>query len=327
MKALFISPDFFSYKNSLIQAFEFLGYEVHWINHIPNNSPIVKAFSRKLTKVTEFFFESYYKNKINFDDDYDVVFVIKGEGISANLLKYIRNRMPKAKYIFYNWDSLDNSKFALKKLSIFDKCFTFDFNDSISEPLLTFHPLFYTFDTTDVLECDYKENIFACSFIGTLHSERYKLVNEIAKQVGIKTKTNNNFIYFYYPSRFFFLVNKYFLGKFKDVTFKSVKFEPLSYKDVKTIMASSNYIIDIPNTDQSGLTMRVFEALGLKRKLITTASSIENYDFYDANNIIIYKDIESEIDFNLSSYNELPKEIYDKYNVISWLEFMLKNEN
>ena len=71
------------------------------------------------------------------------------------------------------------------------------------------------------------------------------------------------------------------------------------------------------------MSFRPFEAIGLKKKLITNNIEIKNYDFYDPQNIFVIEDIENisiSKDFFESEYKELPKEIVEKYFIKNWIE-------
>lgn len=86
-------------------------------------------------------------------------------------------------------------------------------------------------------------------------------------------------------------------------------------------------MIDIAHPNQKGLSMRPFEALGLKRKLITNNTDIKNYDFYNENNIFVVNDfnnIEIPDSFLNNPYEELPDKIYEKYYIKNWLKTILE---
>ena len=80
-------------------------------------------------------------------------------------------------------------------------------------------------------------------------------------------------------------------------------------------------VIDIESPTQNGLTMRTIEMIGLKKKLITTNKDIVNYDFYNPNNILVCDRDNFKIDksFIETPYEELAKEIYEKYSLKGWL--------
>ena len=80
---------------------------------------------------------------------------------------------------------------------------------------------------------------------------------------------------------------------------------------------------------QQGLTFRVFEAMGFRKKLITTNADIVNYDFYNANNIFVWTEDSKEIPdaFFETDYEELPEEIFKKYSLENWLKTIFSAQN
>jgi hypothetical protein len=97
-------------------------------------------------------------------------------------------------------------------------------------------------------------------------------------------------------------------------------------KDIANIFATSRCILDSAQAGQSGLTMRTFEVLGAKKKLITSNPTIEEYDFYNPTNIYIYKQgqsIDFSNDFFTKPYEEIPTDIYEKYSITAWAKALL----
>jgi hypothetical protein len=152
-----------------------------------------------------------------------------------------------------------------------------------------------------------------------VHSDRYKVVKQvevIAKQAGLRT-----YFYFYSPSKILFFFQKLLKKEFKNIEKHDVSFIPLSKSNVLDIIKKSKTIIDIQHPSQSGLTMRTLEMLGAKRKLITTNKHIEEYDFYDKNNVLVIDRNQTDInmDFLKSKFQNIDENIYYKYSLNSWL--------
>ena len=89
---------------------------------------------------------------------------------------------------------------------------------------------------------------------------------------------------------------------------------------VNEYIEKSNVLLDIHRENQNGLSFRVFESMGLHKKLITTNSDIKNYDFYNENNILIIdsKKPEIPIEFIKKPYVEIPEKIISQYKVSDW---------
>ena len=90
------------------------------------------------------------------------------------------------------------------------------------------------------------------------------------------------------------------------------------------LIRNSKCILDSAQDNQNGLTIRVIETLGAKRKLITTNANIREYDFYKPENIYVY---DNKFDFSdiffKSNYEEIDNDIYKKYSLRNWLNELL----
>ena len=88
----------------------------------------------------------------------------------------------------------------------------------------------------------------------------------------------------------------------------------------------SRAILDIAHPHQEGLSFRPYEAIGMKKKLITTNSDIKNYDFYNPSNIFVIEDINNvniSDEFLYSPYQEPPQSIVEKYYIKNWVQNIL----
>ncbi len=131
-------------------------------------------------------------------------------------------------------------------------------------------------------------------------------------------------------SKFVYYYFKLFDSKFKKVELQKLSFKSLTINDIVDIYAQSEIVLDINHPSQRGLTMRTFEVLGAKRKLITTNKHIKNYNFYNQNNILVIDREDIDLDFNFfkNSFQEYSKDIYDMYSIDGWLQSLFfKNEN
>jgi len=117
-------------------------------------------------------------------------------------------------------------------------------------------------------------------------------------------------------------------NKKTDVYSKDIKFitEFVPFEENQKRIKETKIILDIHKQVQNGLTFRVFEAIGLNKKLITTNKDIINYDFYNPNNIFIWDENIKEIpkDFLNKEYEKLPENIYRKYSLENWVKTILQ---
>ncbi len=80
-------------------------------------------------------------------------------------------------------------------------------------------------------------------------------------------------------------------------------------------------IVDINASNQTGLTLRPFDALFLKKKLLTNNANIINTDFYEENNIYIFNEnnMNGILKFMTKPYKEIPDKIVNQYEINQWL--------
>jgi hypothetical protein len=81
----------------------------------------------------------------------------------------------------------------------------------------------------------------------------------------------------------------------------------------------SEIIVDLVRDNQSGLSFRIFEAIGLQKNVITNNNSIISYDIYDSGKIIHLDDLHkiNEVSFINSKYSI---ELIDKYQIQNWIK-------
>lgn len=95
-----------------------------------------------------------------------------------------------------------------------------------------------------------------------------------------------------------------------------------SISEVSELIKHSKIIVEIQRTEQIGLSFRVFEALGHRKKLITTNKDIITYDFYHPQNILVVDETNIKIpeNFVTSPYVEIAPEILSKYKIENWIK-------
>lgn len=315
---LFISPDTFNYYESISNSFENKGYSVDWHNQLPGQNIFIRALSRFYPAIVAKLSNKYYENKIDWTKNYQIVLIIKGEAISSGLLEKMKRVFKDAKFVYYNWDSFKNVKGAIDKLHYFDRVFSFDLSDVKKYKKIEHLPLFYT-SKYKAKDCATYENSYSGIFVGTVHSNRYpvieKILDDVDSQIGL-----TSFRYYYFANRFVFLLKKIFFNDFRDVPYSKLTFTPLDTDTLIERVNSSLFVVDISHPNQTGLTMRTIEMLGLKKKLITNNKSVLEYDFYNENNIYVIGSNKCTLDdFLLKPYVDLAENIYNSYDIDNWV--------
>lgn len=317
---LFFSQFFFGYENKICEKFIEMGASVDMFDEMS----IKKPFERALLKVSSNIFShktnSYYHDILSKlkGKKYDYILFIDCEMSTLQVLDACKRLFPEAKMCLHLWDSVENLKGVPEKFHYFDIVTSFD-PDDCKKYKLVLRPLFFcdeyrAQDTTKDYEYD-------MSFIGTIHSDRFKILKKIKSNLP----NQKMFVYPYLQSRFIYYYYLATKKEFWSTKINNFKFKKLSANTIADVVDKSKTIIDIQHPKQTGLTMRTLEMVGMNKKLITTNKSISQYDFYNPNNICIIDRENPTIDLEFFNrpYEKLPESTYEKYSINSWVNDVL----
>lgn len=318
-KILFFSANFFGYQNEIAAKLSSLGAEVKSYDERPKNTFFYKAMIRIDKRLLKKKLDEYYGKiiKNNSKIQYDFVFFLKAEAITDDKLEELKKSQPKAKFILYMWDSIENCPSVEKLFPQFDTIKSFDPIDVKENKYLSFRPLFYLDDYKNLNQ--FSELKYDISFIGTGHTDRYEIVSKVKE---LCEKKNWKYYFFIYLQDIkIFYARKLFSKAFRLAKKDDFSFTPLQKKDILRIIDKSKCVLDIERPVQRGLTMRTIEMLGARKKLITTNKDIVNYDFYNPSNFLLIDRNNPQItlDFLQSPYIEIPTEVYLKYSIDNWI--------
>lgn len=316
-RILFLSVKTFNLEVEIIKKLEEYGARVTYYDERPANNNFIKGIIRFKRSLVQKKIDSYYKKILAeiLETKFDYFFLNRGEIVPEFFLQEFRKRQFDCQLILSTWDSFENQSHPVTILKYFDRKFTFDPNDAF-EHQINFRPLFYL-DAFKNLNSIDKE--FDILFLGTAHSDRYKiskLVKNWASQNRLLT-----FCYYYMHGRLVYVFKKIFDKTFGEFNFLDLSFKSLTLSEIVSLYQKSNVILDINHPLQSGLTMRTFEAIGAKKKLITTNQNISKYPFYNENNIFIIdrNNINLELSFFEKTYVNIDSNLYEKLSIEGWL--------
>lgn len=320
-RVLFLAPLFFGYENEISKEIENQGAEVIFFDERPKNDFVTKVLIRLqlktlIKKRIDTYFEGIVQSTKSVHLDY--LFIANPESIGTEHISLIRRFHPAIIVITYMWDSIRNKQGSLKYLECSDLFFTFDPADGIHNPKIKFLPLFYIADYKQIGQTVTTEYEYDISFIGTVHSDRYSIVQQIKN--SINDETLKMFLYFYSPSKLLFALKKLTDKNFRHIKLADVSFKALSKEQVLKVIQRSKCVIDIEHPSQNGLTMRTIEMLGAKRNLITTNNKIITYDFFDNRNIVLIDRNNVYIKGLPLKWNAVDESIYEKYSLSSWVD-------
>lgn len=277
---LLLMPKFMNYEQCIIGALQ-KEYRVTWINCDEHDTAILSDYKncskfhwgiRHLSKTIkerdqENAEKKYLKNALNQLDltvnKYTVVFSINGSFLSDTFYKMLKELNPKARYIYYAWDDIKNL-IKQSHIKFFDEKYSYNISEC-KKYNFSYCPMFVQNETVG----HDSESLYDILFIGSAHSDRQKIADELYLKYGKKYRL---FIYLYDPMH----TNGQFCHD-----------QPLSYEKYIDYMRLSKTLLDIPHSTQEGPTTRSFDALLTKTKVITVNPCIKEYPIYSENILVV----------------------------------------
>lgn len=320
-------PRTFSTYKVIIDRLEQLGYEVIDISYDNDVFKYKNLWDRFINLVRKIFLnDKGYKSKLRFeslgssilnklkhiDGKADYCLLIRADIYPRNVIKEILLKSNKT--IAYQWDGVDRFPAIKDLIDLFDRFYIFDKKDANLIQGNYLETTNFYFNHLDDKKVSPKINtfFFVGSFIKCRWDEIQATSNLILQNLGIpkfilytndNTAINNN--------------------SFEGISFITT---PISYEDTIKLTLEHHILVDFLTKVHAGLSFRVFEAIGYRRKLITNNSDVKSYDFYHPDNIYILGEENRTIsDFIKSPYFDIDEEIISKYSFDNWIKNILEN--
>ncbi len=270
-----------------------------------------KIFDKKkyLQNLCVFTQEKKIKNFLTRENDFDCCLMIRPDLFPKKIVTTILSSINET--YAYQWDSLDRFPQVLEYVEKFKKFYIYDKNDLNKHNNTSLVTNFY-FDCYSHLNKNKPK--YDVYYLG-VYDERIDDIIEVCKnlqRLGMKMN-----ILIFCPEKH--------MGKLSKYPYITELYRGISYMENLENVFDSNIILDFGhNKLHNGLSLRPFEALGHKKKLITTNKGILEYDFYTDNNIFYYDIKESTIDqlklFLESDFKNIDADIYRKHSFSGWFK-------
>ena len=321
---IIIGPNDYGICDEIIKKLKKNIKNVYFIDEVPSLGLVF--FNRILYRLPSIFFNNllklYFKKKLNLVNQNKIhkVLIIRGRYLSKDLLEYIFNKIEVDKKTMYQWDSSKNLPLLEQQIDLFDNVYTFDKNDAINFKL-KYQPLFIR---ESVINTKLEKSVdYDISFICSLHSDRGSLVKNLLNLN--KSLFKVNFVSLYMPFLTFIYRKATGSKVTNNLSIKDISFQQVDISKCLNIFNKSKVILDINQPNQTGLSLRVFEAIGLQKKLITTNKEIKNHNFYNKNNFYVLdrSDLRIDSQFPELDFVKLDDHIYDEYTLESWIKKVL----
>ncbi|RAJ85813.1 hypothetical protein CLV59_102518 [Chitinophaga dinghuensis] len=283
-KILFVSTVYFDYYKQIKKEIEALGIQVDFLPDNAFENTWLKQIKHRLSPgLIQKRRNRYHKEFLDLVDqnNYDCLFVIRGEDMTPEMVAEFRKKHPDATTILYEWDSLKNFNYSALA-NQFDKVYSFDTADC--------QAMGYAYQPLFALDYFYKlrENrpptpaSIDLLFVGYNHGNRLEIIRKIKQAVA--GTTANIYTHLYTPKMMFWLNMLNGQRKFKSTEVSTRK---IAREDFGKLLINSRLVLDVQSPTQTGLTIRTFETLAAGCHLVTTNVNIKNEPFYDEKYITV----------------------------------------
>lgn len=185
----------------------------------------------------------------------------------------------------------------LKKLPV-DLIFSFDRQDCINFDLNYFPSIYSKTEINEKIKYD-------AFYVGKIKN-RYELIMDVAHRIS--EESNNNLFRIIDVPDELKIINKQIIYN-----------EIIPYNEVLKNVAASKCIVDIAVKEQTGLSLKFFEAICYNKKLLTNNKSVMNTPYYNKKYIQVFENSE-DIDIDFINNEEVVD--YNYQNDYSPVEFI-----
>ncbi|MFP3594069.1 hypothetical protein [Chryseobacterium sp. SIMBA_038] len=319
---LLVMPDYSDFPKLFLDNLEKEGFDTYLItDKLPKfkykSSESVKNFfvknilrnkEYKQNLINRHNFEELNKSLSKIDDELDYILVIRPDNFPISFVKNLKKKTKKL--IAYQWDGIEKFPEVKNYFNLFDTFFCFEKVES--EYNIRSITNFY-FDHLPPSQKSYNTEKPILYFVGLYWKSREEKIDKFIDQVSRFPVELSIFIqYFKEPEQ-------------KNDKIKYIQ-NRITFEENLEFVKNSDILLDFVDPLHNGLSIRFFEGMYYKKKVITDNIMVKNYDFYHPDNIFVvendnYKNIEQ---FLKAPYHELSEDIVKKYGFSNWIKEVIK---
>lgn len=249
-------------------------------------------------------FTSIWLKKKKNDDGIPIIITLDAGQTIDSLKRHIASKCEGQSYIFYYWNPVEKCKIkpdSIKQMGY--EVWSFDYKDC-QKYGLKYNPTFY-FESWYNQERFKEPPIYDAFYIGRDKGKRADKVEDI--QLHLKSLGIDVVSYHTAPKWY---------KRFSDHRYQKY----VDFQEMIALELKGKAVLDVVMDQQSGPTLRVFDALCNGRKLITNNPSVKDMRLYNPNNVFVLgTDNEEElVQFINSDYDSESDVSY--YRFENWLK-------
>jgi len=282
VKILLIALHYHDYTANIVQELRALGHEVR-VHDIMPRDLLMKTIRIISPGMWQRRLDVHHARILAAEagSPADMVLFIQAHQMSAANMAGFREAFADARFVLYNWDSIDNHDYR-PHLDAFDEVFTFDPDDARAYDL-KYLPLFCSreFQGLPRREQDHKQVYFVGNIVNPARYHALAAFRDYCGQEGIPLQA---YMACSPPTRLKFLR----LG----ISTRGLPSGSIGRAQFLDMIETSVAVFDFANHHQSGYTMRVFENLCAGKKIITNNPRVAQEIFYSPDRFHVFDNLD-----------------------------------
>lgn len=262
-----------------------------------------RNFKKKL--ITKFKQKEFLKVANGIQQTFDYILVIRPDQFPISFIEQLRTKT--SKLIAYQWDGIEKFPEVKNYFSLFDSFFCFEEVKDV-ENVKKITNFYFDFDDFHPSENVKKNTPPVFYFVGLDWDNRRSKINKF-----VQFAVAENFTLHFYMQEFDKNENKN--GNINYIKNRITFTENLEF------VKKSDVLVDFVDPRHAGLSIRFFEGMYYKKKVITDNKMVRSYNFYHPNNIFVVDNNYQEIrDFLKTPYYEISEAIVTSYGFSNWIK-------
>lgn len=243
----------------------------------------------------------------------DYALFISGDIFTKEFLQFIRQHSRNG-IVNYQFDGLHRFPNIYRLIDEFDRFYVFDPEDLQYSNQLLPATNFY-FDDDLVIP---NQGLSDFYFTGVHFDSRIQVISNFCRYIEERKFLNPDIN---------ILINRKVKNGELIYSAKNISFidKILDFRENVNRAKATKILVDFVINEHQGLSFRTFEALGYRKKLITTNYEVKKYDFYHPNNILAWDGKSfDELDHFISlPFQDIHPLIREKYGFLNWINYVL----
>ncbi|WP_293941106.1 MULTISPECIES: hypothetical protein [unclassified Sphingobacterium] len=266
------------------------------------------------------FLDEQYEGKFAHIQQADYALFIRPDLFPKSIIAKVKNITRLT--VGYQWDGLNRYPDIFSRIAIFDRFFVFDPVDLALPGTLPLTNFYLDQQITKQEDNNLTGKSTDILFIGTYIKERIPDIYQFFNLFKNKEEVEINAI-----------INTHSQELVEEIQERcpiiTTTYDGITYLENIDLVRQSKALADFSNYLHDGLSFRALEAIGFNKKLITTQKSIQKYDFYQPDNILIIDpttDYNQVITFLNTPMREIDPLIKRKYSFSNWIKYVFDQE-